>query len=353
MSRLYSNCEKERSMSNRPVAIVAVLTVTAWLATPAFSQSPSKGSSWKMPRTADGKPNFEGDWVNNTFTPLERPDELKDKPFFTADEAKAYAERGIARQKAQPQDNIHYDDFIWMNEGKLRSVTGERTSIIVEPANGKLPPTNAEGQRRAQARAAARKAMGDPSDRVQNRALSERCIIWGHEGPPMLPVGYNANIKIVQAADHIVIIQEMTHNTRVVPLVPKPALGATFRHLSGEPRGWWDGDTLVVENTNFTDKTANRGASEHVKVTERFTLADAETIKYEFTVEDKATWDTPWKGEIHIKRAEGEIWEYACHEGNYGLRNILSAARVADAEAAGQKAAPRATESTSSGTREE
>jgi hypothetical protein len=334
-------------MMNRPLTTLAVAAVAAWLTAPVLAQTKA-ASSWKMPRTAEGKPNFEGDWVNNTFTPLERPDDLKDKAFFTAAEAKAYAERGIARQKAQARDNIHYDDFIWMNEGTLRSVTGARTSIIVEPASGKLPPTNAEGQRRAQARAAARKALGDPSDRVQNRALSERCIIWGHEGPPMLPVGYNANIKIVQAADHIVIIQEMTHNTRVVPLVAKPALGSTFRHLSGEPRGWWEGDTLVVENTNFTDKTANRGASEHVKVTERFTLADAETLKYEFTVEDKATWDTPWKGEISIKRADGEIWEYACHEGNYGVRNILNAARVADAEAAKQ-GKPRPVERTSSG----
>jgi hypothetical protein len=286
---------------------------------------------WSPPRTPEGKVSFEGDWVNNTFTPLERPDELADKAFFTAEEAKAFAESRIARQKAQPQDNIHYDDFIWMNEGTLRSVTGSRTSIIIEPSNGKLPPVNAEGRARAQARAAARKAQGDPSDRVQNRALSERCIIWGHEGPPMLPVGYNANIKIVQSAQHIVIIQEMTHNTRVIPLVDKPPLGAAFRHWSGESRGWWEGDTLVVVTTNYNDKVAWRGASQNLKVTERFSRIDADTIGYEFTVDDPATWDTPWKGEIAIQKADGEIWEYACHEGNYGVRNILNAARVADA----------------------
>ena len=320
--------------------VLTVLAVAASLgAGPVLAQTPAAtaarsaaaGATWTMPRTADGRPNFEGDWVNNTFTPLERPDDLKDKAFFTADEAKAYAEGRIARQKAQPADALHYDDFIWMNESTLRSVTGSRTSIIVEPADGKLPPMNAEGQRRAQARAAARKAQGASTDRVQNRALSERCIIWPHEGPPMLPVGYNANIKIVQSAETIVIIQEMTHNTRVIPLVPRPPLGETFRHWSGESRGWWEGDTLVVVTTNYNDAVAWRGSSRNLKVTERFTLADEETIGYAFTVEDPATWDTSWKGEIAIKKADGEIWEYACHEGNYGIRNILNAARVADA----------------------
>ena len=150
----------------------------------------------------------------------------------------------------------------------------------------------------------------------------------------MLPVGYNANIKIVQSADTIVIIQEMTHNTRVIPLVPKPKLGDAFRHWSGESRGWWEGDTLVVETTNYNDAIAWRGSSRNLKVTERFTLADQSSIDYQFTVEDKSTWDIPWKGQIAIKKADGEIWEYACHEGNYGLRHILSAARMEEAAAA-------------------
>jgi hypothetical protein len=324
------------------LAVVASLSAgTALVAqsTPPAAAKSSAASSggagtWKMPRTREGKPNFEGDWVNNTFTPLERPDDLKDKEFFAPGEAKAYAERNIARQKAQPQDNIHYDDFIWMNEGTLRSYTSTRTSIVFEPSTGRIPPMNAEGQKRQQARAAARKQQGGQSDRVQNRALSERCITWGHEGPPMLPVGYNANVKIVQSADTIVIIQEMTHNTRVIPLVAKPTLGETFRHWSGESRGWWDGDTLVVETTNYNDQVAWRNASRNLKVTERFNLTDAETITYQFQVEDKATWDIPWKGEIAIKKADGEIWEYACHEGNYGVRNILNAARVEEAAAA-------------------
>jgi hypothetical protein len=321
------------------LAVIASFTVAPMLAqAPApAAKGGAAAKAWKMPRTAEGKPNFEGDWVNNTLTPLQRPDDLKDKAVFTTEEAKAYAERAIARQKAQPQDNIHYDDFIWMNEATLRSVTGGRTSIIIEPANGRLPPTTAEGLRRQAARAAARKQMGGASDRVQNRALSERCITWGHEGPPMLPVGYNANVKIVQSAETIVIIQEMTHNTRVIPLVPTPPLGESFRHWSGESRGWWEGDTLVVVTTNYNDEAGStapwRGSSRDVKVTERFNLLDAETIGYRFTVEDKATWDVPWTGEIAIKKADGEIWEYACHEGNYGVRNILNAARVEDAAA--------------------
>jgi hypothetical protein len=328
-------------------SLTMVLAVTASLATvPLLAQTvpPARSTNGDAtaatPRTPEGTPNFEGDWVNNTFTPFERPDELKDKAFFTPEEAKALAERNIARQKAQPADALHYDDFIWMNEGTLRSVVGSRTSIVVDPPNGKLPPVNAEGQKRAQARAAARKLQGGASDRVQNRALSERCIIWPHEGPPMLPVGYNANIKIVQSAETIVIIQEMTHNTRVIPLVPRPPLGETFRHWSGESRGWWEGDTLVVVTTNYNGRPAWRGSSEGLTVTERFDLADAETIRYQFTVEDEATWDTPWAGEIAIRKADGEIWEYACHEGNYGVRNILSAARVEEAAAAAAAGGP-------------
>ena len=321
-----------RLLSALVIAAFAVVPLVAQTASPA-EKAGAAGKAWKMPRTAKGKPNFEGDWVNNTFTPLERPEDLKDKAFFTAAEAKAYAERGIARQKAQSRDNIHYDDFIWMNEATLRSVTGSRTSIVYEPANGRIPALNAEGLRRQAERAAARKARGGQSDRVQNRALSERCITWGHEGPPMLPVGYNANIRITQNDDTIVIIQEMTHNTRVIPLVPTPKLGEAFRHWSGESRGWWEGDTLVVETTNYNDEVAWRNASRNLKVIERFNLTDDETITYQFTVEDKATWDVPWKGEIAIKKADGEIFEYACHEGNYGVRNILNAARVEEAEA--------------------
>jgi len=316
------------------LATLASAPLLAQTAVAPAGKTGAAASGWKMPRTPEGKPNFEGDWVNNTFTPLERPEEFKDKPFFTPEEARAFAERAIARQKAQPADAIHYDDFIWMNEATLRAVTGARTSIVYDPPDGRIPPMNEEGKRRAQARAAARKAAGAPTDRVQNRSLSERCIVWGHEGPPMLPVAYNANIKIVQSADTIVIIQEMTHNTRVIPLVPKPKLSEVFRHWSGESRGWWEGDTLVVETTNYNDTVAWRGSSRHLKVTERFTLADDSTIDYQFTVEDPATWDRPWKGQIFIKKADGEIWEYACHEGNYGLRNILSAARAAEAAAA-------------------
>ncbi len=304
---------------------------------PAPGQAAVK-AKWQMPRTAEGKPNFEGDYVNNTFTPLERPDDLKGKAFMTPAEAVAYAERNIARQKSQPQDNIHYDDFIWMNEAKLRTMT-ERTSIIIDPPDGKLPPTTAEGQKRAQMRAAERKMQGAASDRVQNRALSERCIIWGHEGPPMMPVGYNANIKIVQSAETIVIIQEMTHNTRVIPLVPKPGLSKTFRNWSGESRGWWEGDTLVVETSNYTNRTAFRGSSQDLKVMERFTIPDGERLLYQFTVTDPATWERSWTGEVTIMRTDGEIWEYACHEGNYGVRHILSAARTEEA-ASGKPAAP-------------
>jgi hypothetical protein len=193
---------------------------------------------------------------------------------------------------------------------------------------------NAEGQKRAQERAAARKGI-DPFTSAQTRSLSERCIYWAHEGPPVLPTGYNSNLEIVQAPGQFVIIPEMMPVARVVPLDGRPHLSKNIRNIRGDSRGWWEGDTMVVETTNFTDRTAFRGASENLKVTERFTLVDAETLRYQFTIEDPSTWDIPWKGEYPMKRSAAQRYEYACHEGNYGIVNILRGQRAAEAQAAG------------------
>ncbi|HXR45090.1 MAG TPA: hypothetical protein VN759_09805, partial [Pseudolysinimonas sp.] len=234
--------------------------------------------------------------------------------------------------RAQPRDNIHYDDAIWQGEREVKGLTSLRTSLIYDPPDGRIPVLTAEGQKRTEARAAARKLMG-PADNAQMRTLGERCIMWPHEGPPMLPAGYFPNLQIVQGPNQFVVMQEIIHNARVIPTDGRPRLGEAIRHYRGESRGHWEGDTLVVETTNFTDATQFRGSSSTLKVTERFIMIDRDTIQYRFTVEDPATWARPWSAEIPMIRTEDPIYEYACHEGNYGLPNILRAQRVADAAA--------------------
>jgi hypothetical protein len=295
-----------------------------------------------IPRTPDGKPDMQGNWTNQTFTPLERPAQFKDKQFFTAEEAQAFARQGIENVKDVPRGeevksdaDIHYDDGIWLLEGYEKGAM-LRTSIITDPADGRMPPLNAEGKQRAQARAAVRKGVG-PFDSAQARGLSERCIYWAHEGPPVLPTGYNSNVRIVQAPGTFVIQHEMMPVARVVPLDGRPKLPAALRAYRGESRGRWDGDTMVIETTNYSEKTAWRGSSENLKVIERLTMTSPTTIHYEFTVEDPSTWTRPWSGDYQMTRIDGPLIEYACHEGNYQLPSILKGARLAEEAAAQQK----------------
>ncbi len=309
-------------------ASVAAIDAQALKPAPAAATA----ATWTMPRTADGKPDLQGYWSNATYTPVERPAEFKDREYFTAQEAAEFAKRAQERFLSQPDDDAHYDNSIWMTEKNEKGVTSLRTSIVVEPANGKIPPVNAEGRTRAEARAAARKLVG-LYDSPQARGMAERCIYWAHEGPPLMPTGYNSNVQIVQAPGEFVVIPEMMPSARIVPLDSRPQVGAAIRGIRGVSRGRWDGDTMVVETTNFTDRTAFRGSSESLKVTERFTLVDADTIRYQFTVEDPHTWDIPWKGEYPMKRLAETRYEYACHEGNYGMPNILRAQRLEEARA--------------------
>jgi hypothetical protein len=256
-------------------------------------------------------------------------------------QAMAWAKRGIDNIVDQPRGDevksdadIHYDDAIWQLEGYAKGAM-LRTSIVTVPADGRIPPVTEEGQRRAQARAAARKGIG-PFDSAQARGLSERCIYWAHEGPPLLPTGYNSNLQIVQAPMNFVVIPEMMPVARVVPLDGRAKMPATIRAYRGDSRGRWDGDTMVVETTNYSEKTAWRGSTENMKVTERFTMVDRNTIRYQFTVEDPSTWTQSWSGEYEMSRIDGPLFEYACHEGNYGLPSILKGARLAE-EAAKKK----------------
>jgi len=288
-------------------------------------------------RTGDGHPDFHGYWTNDTFTPLERAAELGTKEFYTEAEAAAEFKKRQDRYLAQPKTDVHYDDALWQGENYDKE-PNLRTSLIFYPANGRVPPLTAEGAKRVADRAKAQAA--GQSDGPEIRSPAERCISWGNVGPPMLPPTYNANLQIMQNRDGVVIYHEMIHDTRFIPTNGRAHLPASIRFLAGDSVGHWEGETLVVDTTNFTDKTNFRGpprstrqdiySSAALHVVERFTPVNANRISYQFTVEDPATWTSKWSGEIPLRRFDGPLYEYACHEGNYGLPNILKGARAAE-----------------------
>jgi len=332
-------------MIHRALVAPAALAVAALSLSPVAGQGPrarpTASVGWNVPRTADGHPDLQGYWTNDTVTPLERPAEFGDKETLAPDEAAAYAKKRLDQFLAQPRDDIHYDDAIWQGENYDKHASS-RTSLIVEPKNGRLPPLTPVGAERAAVRAKTG-GGGGPADSAQSRTLAERCISWGNVGPPMIPPTYYANLQILQSGDHVVIRHELLDGMRLIPLDGRPHPGPGVQKLAGDSRGRWEGDTLVVDTTNFTDKTNFRGpprttrqditTSPRLRVVERFTLVDRDTIRYEFTVDDPETWTAPWSGEVPIRRFEGPIYEFACHEGNYGLVNILRAARVQEAAA--------------------
>jgi hypothetical protein len=280
-------------------------------------------------KLSDGQPDISGDWSNATYTPLERSADLKDKPFFTREEAFAFAQRRLQGLYDQAPDNIHYDNAIWQSEKEPRGLTSLRTSLVVDPPDGRIPPVLPEAKRRSDAAAAARRGF-DPTD-YRSRGITERCftsvnLTWPHNGAPLLPEGYNSNLQIVQGPGYVVIEPEMVHDARVIPLDGRPHAGSGLRQWIGDSRGHWDGNTLVIDNTNFNDKTPFRGSTDALKVTERITPIDKDTLLYRATIEDPHTWARPWTLEYPIVRSDEPIYEYACHEGNYGVANILRAA---------------------------
>jgi hypothetical protein len=320
----------QRSVAAFIVAFAASAVMVVQAQSPAAAKT-AAASRPHVPRAADGHPDFQGSWTTETYTPFERPAEFKDREYFTDEEAAAYAKRALERFLDQPDTDAHYDNSIWMTEKGPKGMSTLRTSIVTTP-DGKVPPVNEEGRKRAQDRQAARRGIGQ-YDSAQTRGISERCIYWAHDGPPVLPTGYNNNLQIVQSPGEFVIIPEMMPMARVAPFDARPHVGTAIRSLLGDSRAWWEGDTLAIETTNFTDRTAFRGSSEHLKVTERLTYVDADTIRYQFTIEDPHTWDKPWTGEYPMKRTTFPMYEYACHEGNYGMANILRAQRMEEEKA--------------------
>jgi hypothetical protein len=331
-------------MSHRCLAaVLTVLAVVSMAPVPAAAQSAVTSTPLRTPW---GDLDLQGRWTNDTFTPLQRPAHLAGKEFFTEEEAAELTrlltadgvdplagnvlnEQNEERRRErvrQSKENIHYDNAIWLTATRPKGLTSRRTSLIVDPPDGRIPPMRPEAQKREADRAAAMK--GRVFDGPDTRPLSERCIIWPHEGPPLIPPVYNNIYQIFQTPGYVVIHQEMTHNARIIPLDGRPHISPNIRQWSGDSRGRWEGQTLVVETTNLTDRTRFQGSTEALHVIERFTRVDAETVRYEFTVEDPKTWTRPWTAEIPMMRTEDFIYEYACHEGNYDLANILRAART-------------------------
>ena len=273
------------------------------------------------------------------MTPLERPADLAGKEFFTEAEAAAYEKQARQRNDADRRDSNAEADLAvgynaaWWDRG-TNIVSTRRTSLIVDPRDGRVPSLTSDAQQKAAVRAEARRLH--PADGAESTSLADRCIVRGTAVPPMLPAGYNNNYQIVQTPEHVVILVEMIHDARIIPLDARPHLSKKIRQWLGDSRGRWEGRTLVVETTNFTDKTNFRGSGENLHVVERFTRVDEDTLLYQFTVDDPQSFTRPWSGEIPMKKAAGPLFEYACHEGNYSMENTLSTVR--DEEKAADKA---------------
>ena len=284
-------------------------------------------------RTPWGDPDLQGVWDYRTITPLERPAELADRAFLTEEEAAGLESAAVDRSErlAQPSEVRTdplpaggsvgaYNDF-WFDRG-FNVVASRRTSLIVDPPDGRIPTLTPAGQQRAAMRSAAR---GRPAVTWEDRSLFERCVT---RGLPRLPGGYNQNLQILQTAEHVVILYEMMREARVIPLDGRPHLPAAVRLWHGDSRGRWEGDTLVVETTNFSPKNDFRGAGAGLRLVERFTRVDADTIDHEVTISDPTTFTRAWTAAIPLQRTEAPMYEYACHEGNYGMEGIMAGARA-------------------------
>ena len=301
---------------------------------------------WVLPRTADGHPDLQGVWNFSTITPLERPAEFADKPFLTDDEAKALEQRTIERSNRDNRDRNNaeadvsgaYNEFWWDRGVHAARVRGRiQTSLIVDPPDGRIPALTPGGQARADQRAEARRLH--PADGPEDRSLAERCLLF-NAGPPMLSGPYTNHVQLLQTRDHIVIFNEMVHDVRIVPLDGRPHLPSNVRLWQGDTRGHWEGDTLVVDSTNFSPRTGFMGAHENLHVIERFTRTGPDTLQQEFTIEDATTWTRPWSAMIPLRRSKERIYEFACHEGNISLPGILAGAR-AEEKAAAQSSSNR------------
>ncbi|MEJ2088241.1 MAG: hypothetical protein P8Y69_07170 [Gammaproteobacteria bacterium] len=300
-----------------------------------------------IPRTPDGKPDLQGTWANNAATPLERPEALADRKALSDEELAEFEARAdrlfdgsgeaafgdsvFESVLANDEEHESYDpttgnyNHFWVVDREFEN----RTSLIVDPPNGRLPPLTEAAEARAAELAAHREAH--PADSYTDRINSDRCITFG---VPFIGAGYNGYFEIVQSDDHVAIMQEMVHETRIIPLDGRPHIPESVRQWTGDARGYWDGDTLVVETRNFSPKSTFHGhRSVSMNLTERYALVDPDTLQWTLTIDDPDTWTRPWTMVINLKRSEEPIFEYACHEGNYAMEGILAGARAEEAKA--------------------
>jgi hypothetical protein len=327
------------------IAVAAAVPVLGQAGTGATKKPPAATSSG-VPRTPDGHPDLTGVWDFATVTPMERPKELADKAQLSEKEAAEFEARSAQRNNRDfnvPAGNVgDYNNF-WYDRG-TKVLGSKRTSLIVDPPDGRIPPLTPEAQKRVAAAAEARRGVGidEPTpggfvNDLGSGGLRVRCILGFNSGPPMTPGAYNNNIQVVQTSDYLAILNEMIHNARIVPLDGRPH--GHVRQWVGDSRGRWEGDTLVIDTTNFLRETLFEGSSANLHLVERFTRVDLDTLRYEFTVEDPMTWTRPWTAQILMAKSQGLVYEYACHEGNYGIYDILAGARARDdvAEEAAKK----------------
>ncbi len=319
-------------MNHRYLAVL--LTVIAVLAlAPIFAVA----QSVEPPRTPWGQPDLQGVWDFAILTPMERPAEFAGKETFTDEDVanivaqsagftQLLSERGIGGSTGT------YDEF-WFDFGTDVSAD-RRTSLVVDPPDGRIPPLTPAAQERTAARQA---YLGDhPADSWEDRSITERCILGFNTGPPMAPSAYNNVFQFFQTPEHVVIFNEMVHDARVVPLDGSAHLPPHMRQWHGDSRGHWDGDTLVVETINFTNKTSFRGSTDSLHLVERFTRANADTLLYEFTVTDPGAFTLPWTALVPMTKSSNLTYEYACHEGNYGMEGILAGTRAEEKGAVNQ-----------------
>jgi hypothetical protein len=282
------------------------------------------------PRTADGRPDLQATWDFAQLTPFERPSEFADKTTVTDEEAEEFAQRRVETSDKDRRDGgaaadveRAYNDFWWDFGRRI----ARQPSLVVDPADGRVPALVPAAQKRLADRRG-------KFDNPEERPLAERCILGFNSGPPMVPSAYNNNVQIVQTRDRVLILNEMIHSARIVDLTRREHMPQSIRFLTGDAIGRWDGDTLVVDTTNFSLEGGFRGATTKLHLVERFTRESPDTLRYEFTVDDPDTWTRPWSASIPMTRTDERMFEYACHEGNYALTGVLQGARYQEKQPA-------------------
>jgi hypothetical protein len=346
------------------IAVVSLASTSLAGQTAAPARTSPTGDNIR--RTPDGRPDLQGLYFTATITPLERPAELGNRLVLSSDEAAAQENQSLQRNQQRNSasradrtappvgGNVGGYNNYWIDRergSEVIVIDGQRrSSLIVDPADGRIPPLTPEAVKRNASRVgtAVRPTSDAPEnaaasgqgafDDVELRPLGERCLMGfgSTTGPPALPVLYNNHKQIVQTPQYIMILSEMVHDARVIRM-NQPHLPPTVRKWMGDSVGHWEGDTLVVDTTNFSDKTRFRGSTDKLHVVERFRVVEGNKILYQFTVEDATTWTRPWTAEYPWVPSDDQLFEYACHEGNYSMQGILKGERLLDSERAAQK----------------